>query len=365
MNYNNKKKFNIIHVIPRPDGGGAELLVRHLSNFLKKNNFNIFTIYFHNPSKIKLKTFEHNLNLAGPRDIRAIWYLRKKLFEISDKNPMIVHAHLSSPLYILPLATLGLKTINIFTEHNTFNKRRKFKVFNFIEKIIYSKYQKIICISKGTKKSLIDWLGLKMTNKKIMVIYNGSRIFNYAKRNRVDLKKIKLISIGSLTDQKGFDIAINAISQIKEYIQKYIIIGDGVKKKKLIALAKKLNISDKVFFTGFKKNFQNYLSDADIGLIPSRWEGFGLVAIEMLSSGLPIICSNTEGLKEIVKNCPAVMLVKPGYPEQLAKKITQKAKILFENHNKISIIGRKHSEQYNFTNYYINHAKLYSSIIPK
>lgn len=362
MKYKNQKKINIVHVIPTPDGGGAEYLVRRLSSYLYKNGFNISTIYFYNPSKIKLKRYEYCLNLSGPKDIRAIFYLRKKLYEISNENLMLIHAHLASPLYFIPLATFGLKTMNIFTEHNTYNRRRKYRVFNLIEKFIYSKYHKIICISKGTKKNLTQWLGLDMNNKKILVIYNGSRLLRYSKRNKINPKKIKLISIGSLSEQKGFDVAITAISLIKNYIDKYVILGSGAQKRRLIALARDLNITEKISLVGYKKNIQKYLSNADIGLIPSRWEGFGLVSIEMLSSGLPIICSNVIGLREILFNCPVATLVKPEHPNLLAKSIIQKAKNLSESTIKISHIAKKFSEQYDINNFMNNHIKFYLSL---
>ena len=48
-----KKNFNIVYVIPRPDGGGAEFLVRELASFLNKKGFNVMTIYFYNPSKFE------------------------------------------------------------------------------------------------------------------------------------------------------------------------------------------------------------------------------------------------------------------------------------------------------------------------
>ena len=364
MKNKGKKDFNIVLIIPRPDSGGAEFLVRQLGNYLFNKKFDVKIIYFHNPLKINLKSYEHDLELSGPRDIRAIWYLRKKLSSIIIKDKItIIHAHLTYPLYFLPISTLGLKTINFYTEHNTFNKRRKYKILKIIEKYIYSHYDKIICISNGTKNSLTKWLDDTVSNKKIAVIHNGSRLFNYVARKKINPKKLKIVSIGSLTEQKGFDIAIKSIALIKNQIEKYTIIGEGGQKKKLITLAEKLGVRKKILFTGYKNNIKSYLSKSDLGLISSRWEGFGLASIEMLSTGLPLICSNVSGLREIVGGCKSVRLVKVNNSYLLSRKIKSFTNYLALNHyRRTSINAARYSKKFNLKKFYIEHIKLYSKV---
>ncbi len=361
-----KKNFNIVYVIPRPDGGGAEFLVRELASFLNKKGFNVMTIYFYNPSKVKLKSYEHCLNLKNYRDFRAIWYLHKKLFDLNKKRKTIVHAHLTWPLYFISIATIGIKTINFYTEHNTYNKRRNFSFLKPIENYIYSRYLKIICISKGTKKNLLMWLDNTSNSKKTIVVPNGSRLFNFIKRKKINSKKINLVSIGSLSNQKGFDIAIKAIFLIKDRVKKYTIIGEGGQKKKLLALAIKLGVKDKISFTGYIDNLKSYLSKADLGLVTSRWEGFGLVSVEMLSTGMPLICSNVIGLKEVVNRCKAVELVQAESPKALAKGILKLANRLENsNANKIAIHAKKHTDKYNIHLFCKRYTDLYFKAVSK
>ena len=357
-----KKNLNIVHVITRPDSGGAEFLVRELSSYLFKKGFNVTTIYFYNPSKVHLKNYEYCLNLSGPKDLRAIWFIRKRLIDLTQKKKTIVHAHLTSALYFLPIASFGLKTINFYTEHNTYNRRRNYPFLKPIENYIYSKYNKIICISKGTKKNLLTWLGAKFNNKNILAIPNGSRLFNVVRRKKIDPKKLRLVSVGSLSNQKGFDIAIRTIFLLKDSIHRYTIVGEGDQKERLSNLAVKLGIRHKIFLTGHVKNIKPYLSNADIGLVPSRWEGFGLVSIEMLSTGLPLVCSNVIGLREVVSKCQSVELMRPESSKALARGILKTIK-LNENirKNKITLNARKHSEKFDikffcekYTNFYVN-----------
>ena len=330
--------FNIIYVIPRPDGGGAELLFRKVGASLHKLGFNISIIYFQNPSNLNLMPYEYCLHLPGPRSIKSIWSLRKIIIKLIQKNPQftIVHTHLTWPLYYSIFAKpnsyipkiFGLKLVNFFTEHNTFNRRRKFLFLKPIERYIYSKYYKITCVSEGVRKSLDNWLNDKNLKKKLLTIPNGSRVFDIINRKKIDPKKIRLLSIGSLTTQKGFDIAIQTIALLKDNIKSYTILGEGDQKQKLITIAKKLGVSDKLILPGYVKNIKPYIAKADFGLMPSRWEGFGLVAIEMLSTGLPLISTKVHGHSEVVGTCSSVQLVKPNSSKALATGILKAIKHL-------------------------------------
>ena len=333
-----KKNFNIIYVIPRPDGGGAELLFRSVGSSLHKLGFSISIVYFQNPSNVKLMPFEYCLHLPGPRSIKSIWSLRKIIIKLIQKNPKftIIHTHLTWHLYYLIFARpssfipkiFGLKLVNFFTEHNTHNRRRNFIFLKSIERYIYSKYYKITCVSKGVRKSLDNWLNNQNLKKKLITIPNGSRVFDVIYRKKINPKKIRLLSIGSLTTQKGFDIAIQSIALLKYNVESYTILGEGDQKKNLLALANKFGVSDKLILPGYIRNIKPYLVKADFGLMPSRWEGFGLVAIEMLSTGLSLISTRVHGHREVIGTCSSVQLVKPNSSKALARGILKAIKHL-------------------------------------
>lgn len=362
LNNYKKKNLNIVHIVPNPDGGGAEFLVRQLSNSLYKDGYNIHVLYFNNPSKVKLKKFEHCLNLKNKNDLRAIWRIRKFILNLNKLNKTIIHAHLTWPLYFTPFATFGIDTTNFYTEHNTHNRRRNFFFLKPIEKYIYSKYFKIICISKGTKKKLIKWIDNISQKKKYIVVPNGARMFELAHRKKIDPKKIKLISIGSLSKQKGFDIAIKSVSIIKNRVEKYTIIGDGEEKQKLKYLVKKLGLDKKIFLVGYQKNLRSHLHNSDLGLLPSRWEGFGLVSIEMLSTGMPLVCSNVTGLNEVVNKCEAVQMVKSENPKSMARGILKIADKLNNKSYFISSKAKRHSEKYKLELFFDRYKSLYKYI---
>ena len=113
------------------------------------------------------------------------------------------------------------------------------------------------------------------------------------------------------------------------------IIGSGPEKQKLLDLTKNLSLERIVKFVPFTNDPSEHIYNADVGVIPSRWEGFGLVAVEMRSSGLPLLISDTPGLYDIFSGYNGVFSFKSGSKDSLKNSLS----LLLENlsNNKIII----------------------------
>lgn len=162
------------------------------------------------------------------------------------------------------------------------------------------------------------------TKKKSKIIYDGVKINQYKlnknRNNRIPI----LVLVGLLYKNKGQEIAIKAIFYLKKSINKIVklqIIGNGPAYYELKELVKKLNICDQVFFMGYQENVYNYLLKADIGLMCSQHEAFGLVTVEYMLAGLPVIGSNSGGTREIVIDNETGYLYEPGNYLDLSTKI--------------------------------------------
>jgi len=299
-----KNRFKVIHVIPSPCGGGAELLVRELTKQTNELGINCKAIYFNYWAEcaktIGFSDNEQSLNI-GYRNPFSVIALRK-IFksELVGYSNLIVHAHLTWPMFFVPLACLGLPVKLVFTQHDTSNNRRNFAIFKYIEKIFYNRYNFIITITDGVKNNLLDWIGSDLSNK-VSTIINGARFFSYKERKSLS-KCIKFISVGSLIKNKGFDRTIKALSQLKGVDWQYEIVGNGSLRSELEQLIISLNLQDKVILSGWSSKLEEKYHNADILLIPSRYEGFGLVAIEGMSTGLAVIASDLVGINEAVSS---------------------------------------------------------------
>ncbi|MCX5576722.1 glycosyltransferase family 4 protein [Kaistia terrae] len=314
--------WRILHVISAPGGGGAELLVRELNRMLRLRGISSEVVYLTNPQGVPLEPGEVSLDADSPRSAIACARLVKYLGGV-DLREYIVHAHLTWPIYFTALILLFRRRRAVVTEHNTHNRRRNIPGMRWVERIVYGRYSRIFCISDGVRESLAGWLAQPALEQRLRLARNGGRILTFQSDRRREIDRLRIVSVGSLTHKKGFDLALNAIATIKDSVSSYCIVGEGPLRAALQDHAKQLGLSDIVRFVGWQEDPTTFYHEADIALIPSRWEGFGVVAVEALSTGLPIVASDTPGLREVVEAGPANILVDTTNAEGMATAILE------------------------------------------
>ncbi|MEK7172813.1 MAG: glycosyltransferase family 4 protein, partial [Patescibacteria group bacterium] len=181
-----------------------------------------------------------------------------------------------------------------------------------IEKEGFSKADKIMAVSNFTKQKVVKHYGINP--EKIAVVHNGLDLQQTAQKfyNSLNLggfkKKFKIVLfLGRLTLQKGPDYFLLAA---KKVLQKnpnvyFVMAGAGDLEAQLINSAIDLGIADKVIFTGFLRdeNLTKIYQLADLYVMPSVSEPFGLTALEALGHGAPAIISKQSGVSEVIKNC--------------------------------------------------------------
>lgn len=158
-----------------------------------------------------------------------------------------------------------------------------------------------------------------------MSIYNGiERDYEFRRKYARDNEKIVMCA-GRLVYEKGFQYLIEAAPKILNGYNdvKFIIAGKGGMLDELKAKANYLGISDKVYFTGqlTPKELYTMYRCADIAVFPSTYEPFGLVAIEGMYAGTPVVVSDVGGLNEIVEHGVTGMKSYAGNPNSIADSI--------------------------------------------
>lgn len=144
----------------------------------------------------------------------------------------------------------------------------------------------------------------------IHVIPNGVDLEFYKTETRND-KAAHLLSVGRVVHQKGFDLAMHALSGLKDLEWEWHVAGDGPQMSFLTSLASDLGIADRVHFLGWQSRTQ--LSEqyrwANLFLFPSRHEGMPNAVLEAMASGLPVIASRIAGNEELVMDGVTGLLV--------------------------------------------------------
>ncbi|HEU5302348.1 MAG TPA: glycosyltransferase family 4 protein [Acidimicrobiia bacterium] len=150
-----------------------------------------------------------------------------------------------------------------------------------------------------------------------------------------------LFAAGRMTEQKGFDVAIEALARLSSP-PRLVIAGAGTEQGALLEKVARLGLDDLVSFPGWMlpDEVPHAMQRATAVLMPSRWEPFGLVALQAAQAGRPVIASRVDGLVEVVVDGETGILVPPGDPDALAEAIDR----LVGDHERAINIGRAAGE---------------------
>lgn len=187
------------------------------------------------------------------------------------------------------------------------------RFFKPIVRGVLNSADEIIAVSEAIRRE-----ANKITTKKINLLYNS--VFVNQFHNRKD--KNLVLGVGILTKRKNFEILIKAASNKNLLNTKFIIVGDGPEKENLKNLISELNLKN-VYLTGSlpHEKVKKLMSECSFLVLPSKIEAFGLVLIEAMACGKPVIGTNIGGIKEIIIHGKNGFLVSPDNSSELVDKI--------------------------------------------
>ncbi len=239
--------------------------------------------------------------------IKKIQYLKNW---IKNGHYDIVHVNLFPTIYYCSMVKrlLGKQCPPlVMTEHSTDNKRRHKSYLRPLEQFVYKKYDHIISISEKTQENLCKWLRTE-GNIRFSVVENGIDVDAFKNAESIPKEElckaykpgdILLLMVGSFTPQKNHEKLVEAIALLPDNY-KLLLAGEGPLQDDIKSRIRELGIQERVFFLGFRRDIARIMHSVDTLVIPSLWEGFGLIAAEGMACGLPIAASDVPGLAEIV-----------------------------------------------------------------
>lgn len=271
-------------------------------------------------------TWVYLMNMNMQRETAA---LMKRIGSKID----VIHAH----DWLVANAGIGLKHIFrkplLVTMHSTEMGRRD-GLHTTAERMIHETeawltYEawKVICCSDYMVSHVRYVFGLP--NDKLVMVPNGVNPKNYSEKNdiaafrgRFALPEEKIVLfVGRLVYEKGVHILINAVPKILSQVNaKFIIVGSGYMKEQLLNIVRSMGLEHKVLFEGFmdEPTLLKLQRCADVSVVPSLFEPFGIVALEAMAARSPIVVSDTGGLSEIVEHDVTGVKVYPNNPDSLA-----------------------------------------------
>lgn len=340
---NNKLKIIQITGYYPPHLGGLEMVVKEISERLAKkgNLVEVFTsnIGYKKEKSRQIKNLKVNYfrswEFANTPITPCLFF---KLLRIPKDS--IMHIHIAQA-FIPEVAYLVSKIRNIPYITHFHGETLPTGKFGFLlpfykkifTKMILSKSEKIICLSKDYKRFINKKYGIDKS--KITVIPNGVSEDFFVNKNKPITKIPNLLFVGRLSIDKNVKTLIKAVSLLRNRVV-LNIVGEGKMEKKLKNLVLEKGMKN-IFLHGRKtgKELINFYKNADIFLLASRFEGQPLTLLEAMASGNVIIASNIMGVREIIGN--AGVLVDPPTSENFAMAIDK----LIKNRKLISILSKR------------------------
>lgn len=189
---------------------------------------------------------------------------------------------------------------------------------------IKKRFPKCDAVFSITRDLIEEMVHLDMPRSKLFHIPNMIRLPDITPRTSFNAPPT-IASMGRFVDKKGFDVMIEALGMVaaQGIAFKAIIGGDGENAPQLQALASHLQLDDKLTFTGWVADKQAFFNEADLFIVPSHHEPFGIVLIEAMATGLPCITTDTEGPCEIIKQHHDAVMVPKANPAAMAEAIIE------------------------------------------
>lgn len=332
---NNYKKISIF--IPSFEKGGVERNVLIVSKIFLNNGYIVDLVYTRNDielfsqldervNKVKIKRY-FNFSFIHPRimdSINILFGYFKYLF--INKKDIIVLSFQSNIVAILLGKLLNIPVIARVASHPNVINIEKSLVIKFSQKLknlFYRFATLIITNSEVTSKEIC-----RLTNAKVKTIYNPSYNDTVIEKSKEvinddvfnSIKNKKIISVGRLSFEKDLSTLIEAFNIVQKKIDcTLVFIGEGDQKTTLEKKILDLNLTDKVYFLGFKSNPYKYMKNSDLFVLASLYEGLPNVIIESLAVDTPVVSTDClSGPREILMDGKGGDLVEVGNINELA-----------------------------------------------
>jgi glycosyltransferase involved in cell wall biosynthesis len=310
--------MKIVHLIPSLVKGGAERitldiyeeLIKYPENDVKLVYFRDINDYKYLTDKLNVQkiniSFQLSLKSTSKGDVKELEDL------INEFQPDIIHSHLfESEIMLSQISYNKAKYIVHF--HDNMYQLKKWKgrftkqhLTNWYErKVVFKSYKSKQVRFIGISKNTLSYMHENLPHhSKTHCLLNGVKLDRFRKVETEKRENLSLVMIASLVDKKNQELAIKVVNELHKrgHHFKLYLLGDGKNKNALTDQVRELSLENYVFLKGNVDNPEDYLRSSEIYLHTAKYEPFGLVLIEAMAAGIPIVCTDGKGNRDIIEN---------------------------------------------------------------
>ncbi|MCQ6962759.1 glycosyltransferase family 4 protein [Methanolobus chelungpuianus] len=304
-----EKVLRIAQVCPRysPDIGGVETHVREISERLVKSGHQVEVITTDPTGELKESEVLNGVKVTRFRSLAPgnAYYLAPQIYTYLRQNDFdIVHAHSYHALPALFAILAKPKGKLIFTPHYHRSGHTQFrnvlhKPYRSLGKLMFSRADKVICVSEYERELLCEDFRI---SDKVVKIPNGVNLdeFKHLQRKQKETDEKVLLYIGRLEEYKGVQYAISALPSLPGF--RLQIVGKGPYEDDLREQAEELHVSERIQWLKdlSREDILHCYAQADVFLMLSRHEAYGITVAEALAAGTPCVVARGSALDEFV-----------------------------------------------------------------
>lgn len=242
---------------------------------------------------------------------RALMSFRRQLLEF---RPDVVHAHMRTGMLLASLWSHFQRFVLVGHVHNVHDR----------ESVVMGLAQRVIAVSHSVADSMAAG---GIPKAKLRVVLN--RTLGNQRQPRLEeiepalLSRPSIVTVGGMTSRKGIEELIAAFRAVGSRFPSahLYLVGDGAERRRFEELARLSPHADRIHFEGFQAAPQAYMLSADVFVLASRRESFGLVLTEARAAGCAIVATDVDGIAEALDEGRAGILVPPQDPDAIANAI--------------------------------------------
>jgi glycosyltransferase involved in cell wall biosynthesis len=329
----------------KPSKGG---IVTHVENLIG-----------HSKAAFEILSYEKTVSTPG---LRAMSYVVLGLLRGYGRDFDIIHAHFTLPQGLLGLILKHIcqKPLVVTVHGSDITIQSKKEYLRPISKWVLEGADRVVAVSAFLKEEVIK---LGVDPSRVEVVYGGVDIPKDATTTSATSPGATITFIGAMVPQKGVDVLLKAFGKVKEKVPeaRLVIVGGGPERDGLEAQSAEMGLED-VEFTGLVEDLTDIYRGTAVLALPSREEGFGLVLLEAMARGVPVVAADTGGIPEIVDDRRNGLLVPPGDADALADALLE---VLKDDTLRSSLVleGRTTSESFTWVGMGTRIDALYKEII--
>lgn len=305
--------MKIVLIITGLGMGGAERQVSDLADQFTEHGHKVLLISLtgevaNRPHSNLVDLVAINMSKTPAGFIRAFWQVRKivKIFQ-----PDVVHSHMFHANLFARLLRLTVPMAKLICSAHSSNEGGRLRM------LAYRITDHLCDLSTNVSQEAVDIFVRRgaASKTRIIAMYNGidTDRFHYSDQYRAKLRSelsiadstLLVLAVGRLTKAKDYPNLLTAFSLLSKSFDnvQLVIIGTGEQQMAIVALAEQLGLSKRVRFLGLRYDVHQWMSAADLFVLSSAWEGFGLVVAEAMACERMVVATDCGGVKEVLGDC--------------------------------------------------------------